>query len=64
MANPRGVNIPEVEPPSWSYRRTKMLSIRLTEDELESLREEARDKGSGISTLVRSLIKDFLKHTA
>jgi len=55
------VKIPEVNPPPWFNKRDKMLSIRLTEVELELLRVKAEEKGFGISTLVRSLIKEFLQ---
>lgn len=58
----KGVKIREVQPPPWANKRDKVLSIRLTEVELESLRVEAEQKGFGISTLVRSLIKDFLSY--
>lgn len=41
--------------------RIKCLSVRLTEAEFEGIRKKASDKGFGTGTLVRSLIKDFLK---
>ena len=59
--NQKSVKVREVKPPPWADKRTEVLSIRFTEVELECLREQARDKGLGISTLVRSILKEHAR---
>ncbi len=51
-------------PGDLTFRKERVLTLRLDEPTLDELKEVANSKGLGMSTLVRMWVKERLAHNA